>query len=217
MIGFSVDMTIPAQFSFVELLVYGFINYPDFLISFIGVCVSSIFFSSSLNLLSDKLTKSFSRLAAFWFSFNFFETTDQFTFIVFLHHDDILARFYFSLVSIDHTFSLIFEHFSELIRYFDTIDINEASVVLCVNKHSWYIARFVHMKWTDLLHLEHLIFRSSSPSTHFRYIVIECQLWDPFNFIHQYILKISIFRTIYYAMLFLSSSMNTFFLDDVKW
>ena len=48
-----------------------FINFPDFLISFIDVCVSSIFFSSSLNLHSNKVTNSFSWLAAFWFSFNF--------------------------------------------------------------------------------------------------------------------------------------------------
>ena len=70
-------------------------------------------------------------LASRW---RYFETTDQFTFIVFLHHDDILARFYFSLVSTDHTFPLIFDHFPELIKYFDTIDSNEASVVLCVKQ-----------------------------------------------------------------------------------
>ena len=63
-----------------------------------------------------------------------FGTTNQFTFLLFFHHYNILARFYFSLVSIDHTISLIFDHFSD-----------EASVVLCV-KQAQLICQFVSWK-----------------------------------------------------------------------
>ena len=67
------------------------------------------------------------------FLLQFFHVTDVF-FIVFLYYDDTLTYFDFPFVSIDYTFTLIFEHFFKISRYFNKADANESTVILGVEQ-----------------------------------------------------------------------------------